>query len=89
MPIKKSAMKALRKSTKTTVKNRNAKIAIKKMIKRGRAAILENRLEEAKVLAPKLSKAVDKAAKKNIIKKNRANRIKSRFAKSIKKATRK
>jgi small subunit ribosomal protein S20 len=89
MPNKKSAMKALRQAEKRNVQNRTTKDAIKKLRKEGRKAIEANKLDEARALAPKLAKTVDKAAKNNVLKANTAARIKSRYAKALSAAAKK
>lgn len=83
MPIKHAAAKALRKTKKATARNRRVKESLKKLIKDGERAIAARELEKARNFISALAQAVDKAAKRNIIKKNRANRIKSRFAKQV------
>ena len=46
--------------------------------------LIANKMEaDAQKLVPKLQKAIDKAAKRGIIKKNAANRKKSRLAKKL------
>ena len=47
--------------------------------------VLADQFEDAKKLIPLLYKTLDKAAKTNAIKKNKAARLKSRVARSIKK----
>lgn len=81
MPIIKSAKKALRGSGRKKVYNDRRKKAMKIAIKD------VNKLTGAEARA-KLSdayKAIDKAAKRGVIKKNTAARKKSRLAKAIKK----
>lgn len=89
MPIKHAAEKALRKSKKAADRNRAAKDQIKKLIKTGHKALAADKLDEARALVPKLAATVDKAARRNIIKRNKANRIKSRYAALLKKASEK
>jgi len=83
MPITKSAQKSLRKESKRKSLNRMYKNKIKGLIKKARALIAENKKEEALKLLPEIYKMLDKAAKKNVIKKNTASRKKSRLAKAI------
>ena len=47
--------------------------------------ISEKKIEAAQALVPKAYKAIDKAAKRGVIKKNTANRKKSRLVAAIKK----
>jgi small subunit ribosomal protein S20 len=48
-----------------------------------------NKVEEAEKLLPRIYKALDKAAKRGVIKKNTASRKKSRMMKKISKSTKK
>lgn len=58
---------------------------MKSLVKKIREFIGENKKEEALKLLSRVYKALDKAAKRGIIKKNTAGRKKSRIAKAIKK----
>jgi small subunit ribosomal protein S20 len=86
MPITKSAKKALRQSIKRKVRNLAYKKKIKELVKKTKKLIQENQREEAKKLLPLVYKALDKAAKVGIIKKNTAARKKSLITKLINKA---
>ncbi|MBI4160439.1 MAG: 30S ribosomal protein S20 [Candidatus Yanofskybacteria bacterium] len=86
MPITKSAKKALRQSKKRQVHNMRRKRAFRVLIKEFRQAVADKQFDKAKELLPKVYKKLDKAAKKNTIKKNTANRLKSRLTKSVSKA---
>ena len=81
MPITKSAKKALRQNEKRKVRNlrkkRNLKDLFKKINRQGSS--------DAKKLLPEYSKALDKAAKTGLIKKNTASRKKSRIMKMVNK----
>lgn len=79
MPITKSAKKALRQNIKRKARNIKKKKKIKNLIKEIRGLVSQNKTEEAKKLLPKLYKALDKAAKTGLIKKNTASRKKSRI----------
>ena len=84
MPNKKSAKKELRKSVKRQAQNNLVKVKTKDLIKKTKKQI------EAKDTAVKkdfsqVVKAIDKMAKKGIIKKNTASRKKSRLQKKINK----
>lgn len=85
MPITKSAKKALRQSKKRRARNIKRKDTLKDIVKNIRKLVLENKKKEAEKLLPKAYKAIDKAAKTNVIKKNAADRKKSRLTKSINK----
>lgn len=77
MPLTKSAKKKLRKDKKRTQKNLDLKIEYKKVIKK-------TKKDPSKKNLSKVSKVLDKASKKGLMHKNKAARLKSRFAKSNK-----
>jgi len=96
MPITKSAKKALRQSLKRKKRNIVYKNKIKDLVKRIKSLVIEKKnavkgeprqkgLEEAKKLLPQLYKALDKASKVGVIKKNTASRRKSRITKALNK----
>lgn len=78
MPIIKSAKKALRQTKRRTKKNQGKKSALKLQLTKFRKE------KNAKQLGIIYS-LVDKMVKNKIIHKNKAGRIKSRLAKSLKK----
>ena len=81
MPITKSAKRASRGSSKKKKSNVEKKIVLKKTKKDFLKLIEGGKIEEAKKMLPKAYKLLDKAAKVNLIKKNRAAREKSKLAK--------
>jgi len=83
MAITKAAKKALRQNPKRRQQNIQRKDKVKSLIKKAKALITENKKEEAKKLLPEIYKALDKAAKKNVLKKNTASRKKSRITKAL------
>ena len=83
MPITSSAKKALRSSKRKRVFNLRRKDEMQKVVKEYKKLISTKKVDEAKKLIPKLQKAIDKAAKRGIIKKNTAARKKSRFMKKL------
>ena len=86
MPIKASAKKALRQSFKRQSRNLTYHKKIKDLIKKARTLVFQKKTNEAKELIPKIYKALDKAAKVGVIKKNTASRRKSRITKLISKS---
>lgn len=82
--ITKAAKKSHRQSKKRREKNVAQNNELKKLLKKAKALIAENKKEEAKSLLPSIYKALDKAAKVNLIKKNKASRKKSRITKALK-----
>ena len=83
MPITSSAKRALKESSKKRKANLQKKIVLKKTKKDFLKLIEDGKIEEAKKMLPKVYKLLDKAAKVNLIKKNRAARDKSRLAKKV------
>jgi len=83
MPITKSAKKALRQNKKRRLRNLKTTKKFKEAIRQYKKAIEAKNLEEAKRLLPLIYKNLDKAAKINIIKRNKASRLKSRFSKKL------
>ena len=81
MPNTKSAKKALRQSLRRQNRNKERKNKYKTAIKALKKAVSSKSVEQAKQLLPKVYKALDKAAKANTIKKNKASRLKSRLGK--------
>lgn len=85
MPITKSAKKALRVSRRKAEINLKWKRGIKDLLKKSRKAI-EKKDKEAPKLVAQTAKTLDKAAKKHIIHKNKASRLKSRLMLKLSKA---
>lgn len=86
MPIKRSAQKALRQTKKRTVKNQAVKSGVKKAIKElGRKIAAAKDKKDATELMPKVTQALDKAAKVHVLNANAAARYKSRLQKAINK----
>lgn len=86
MPITTSAKKALRQSKKKKAHNLRYSNRIKTLQKEIKKLVSTKKLKEAKEILPKFYKALDKAAKENVIKKNTASRKKSRITLSVNKA---
>lgn len=87
MPITSSAKKALRASRSKRVFNQRRKDALTSVVKKIKKFVADKNTKEAVALLAQAYKAIDKAAKTNLIKKNAASRKKSRLAKLIKKAS--
>lgn len=83
MPITKSAKKALRQSLRRKRLNLVKKEAYKNAIRKIKKLLSEKKISEARVLVPKLYQALDKATKANVIKKNKASRLKSRTSRLL------
>jgi len=89
MPITKSAKKALRQSKRRQKVNTSRKVRFKSAVKEFKKAIEAKDFDKAKSLLPKVYKTLDKAAKKNTLPKNTANRKKSRLTQMLNRATKK
>lgn len=74
MPRTKSALKALRQNKRRRVQNISRQKKLKTVLKKSSDLSA-------------IYKAVDKAAKVNLIKKNKANRLKSQLAKKLARAS--
>ncbi|MBI5449229.1 30S ribosomal protein S20 [Candidatus Gottesmanbacteria bacterium] len=76
MPITKQAEKKLRRDKKTSTKNASVRLKLRKLIK------ITRKSPTPKTLSAVFA-ALDKAAKRNIIHKNKAGRLKSRLARLL------
>jgi len=79
----KSSKKDIRRIAKRTELNKPFRRNAKMLPKKVRKLVAEGNVNEAKELLTTAFKALDKAAKKNIVHKNNASRTKSRLAKLI------
>lgn len=85
MPNTKGAKKAHRVSLKKRVFNKRRKDAMKVRVRAVRDAIARKDVSGAQEGLPVAYKAIDKALKRGVIKKNTAARKKSRLTKAIQK----
>ena len=83
MPITKSAKKAVRNSLRRKAYNDQRKKAMKEITKEIEKLVKKDKAEAAKKLSVAY-KAIDKAAKKGVIKKNTAARKKARLTRLVK-----
>jgi small subunit ribosomal protein S20 len=83
MPITTSAKKALRSSKRKRVFNLRRKNEMQSIIKEYKKLVSAKKTDEAKKIIPKLQKAIDKAKKGGLIKKNTASRKKSSLMKIV------
>ena len=79
--ITKSAQKAYRQNIKRKARNAKQKMAFKKLIKEYKKLVIAKDLKKAAEKLSAVYKALDKAAKTNLLKKNTASRLKSRLTK--------
>ena len=85
MPIIKSAHKALRQSKKRQKANKTKMTELKSVIKDFRKLVANGEIKDAKKQLSIVFKKLDKAAKTNLIKKNKSSRLKSRLSKLLNK----
>ncbi|MBI2055474.1 MAG: 30S ribosomal protein S20 [Candidatus Sungbacteria bacterium] len=85
MPITKSAKKALRQSRQRRVRNLKKKEAYKNAMKNLKKLVAAKNLGEAAKIIPQVYKALDKAVKTGVLKKNNAARKKSQVMRWLKK----
>jgi small subunit ribosomal protein S20 len=86
MAIKKSSKRAHKKSLRKRKHNLWYKNEIKKRTKELQKMLKAKEVEKAKEYLSKVYQIIDKAAKENVIKRGKACRLKSKFAKLISKA---
>ena len=84
MPNIKSSKKAVKVIAKKTDNNHELKMRVQNLIKNCDKAIAASKKEEAEVLIKDIQKYIDKAVSKGLIKKNTADRQKSRLTQKIK-----
>lgn len=84
MPITKGAKKAHERSEKRRVYNVRRKGAMNDAVKGVHKALKEGDTKKASEMLPTAYKAIDKAMKRGVIKKNTASRKKSRLTATIK-----
>lgn len=77
----------MRASDKRKSQNLKLKKSFREVIKKMQELVKAEKIEEAKKLLPSIQKALDKAAKVNVIAKNTAARKKSRLAKMLNKVS--
>ena len=83
MPNTKSAAKAMRQSLRRKTRNLKVKDKFKSAVKEVRKLIAAGKKSEAMEAMKAAMSALDKAAKKHVIKKGAASRKKSRLAKAL------
>ena len=85
MAITKNAKKAERASQNKRVYNIRKKVILHDAVKSFRTEVGKGNTKEAEALLPAVFKALDKSAKKGVIKDNTADRRKSRLVASLRK----
>ncbi len=85
MPITTSAKKALRGSKRKRVFNIKKKDQVSKVVKQFKKLVADKDIKGAEKMFPQLQKALDKATKTGLLKKNTSSRKKERFSAMVKK----
>lgn len=86
MPIIKSAVKRVRQTKTRTARNNIARRQLKEAVRELDAALSSNDKKNLPSLLSKLQGKLDMAVKKNLMHKNKAARIKKRYASLVKEA---
>jgi small subunit ribosomal protein S20 len=86
MPIIKSAKKRVKVSTKATVRNAKTKRTLREAVKAFTTAVAGGKSSEVEAAHKKANSAIDTAAKKNVLHKNKAARKKAQLSAAAKKA---
>lgn len=87
MAITSSAKKAIRNSARKRVFNLHRLGEMRDIVKNFKKLVVENKKDEALSLLPRVYKAIDKTAKRGVIKKNTASRKKSRLTQLVNKTS--
>jgi ribosomal protein S20 len=85
MPNLKTSIKDLRQNKRRKVYNDRLRNRVKKSIKKQNILLKEEKEGDAGKNIKNVYKVLDKAARKNVIKKGKADRIKSRLTKNLNK----
>ncbi|RJP44921.1 30S ribosomal protein S20 [Candidatus Parcubacteria bacterium] len=83
MPITTSAKKALRQSVRRRARNLGRSAALKRAIKEYTKLLAAKDPQAAREKLPLVYRMLDKAAKTGVIRRNKANRLKSRLSKKL------
>ena len=87
MPLIKSQKKSVRQSLKKRVFNDRRRRTMRRTLKKIREFLSAGEVKNANELLPNAYKAIDKATKRGVIKKNTASRKKSQIARLVKEAS--
>ena len=85
MPVTKTTKRRPKQNERKRAINKKRTLAMRGLIKEANVLIAAKDTEAVEKMMPQIYKAIDKAAKKGVIKKNTAARKKSRMMKKIKK----
>ena len=87
MPNLDNAKKALRQADKRAARNKVIRDEIHSLRRSFRKLVDSGKIEDAKKMVPLMDKKLDKSVTKNIFKKNKIARVKSRLAAKLNKAS--
>lgn len=85
MPVTKTTKRRPKQNERKRAINKKRTLAMRRLVKEANVLIAAKDTEAVEKMMPQIYKAIDKAAKKGVIKKNTAARKKSRMMKKIKK----
>lgn len=85
MPVTKTTKRRPKQNERKRAINKKRTLEMRRLIKEANTLIAAKDTEAVEKMLPQIYKAIDKAAKKGVIKKNTAARKKSRMMKKIKK----
>jgi len=85
MPVTKTTKRRPKQNERKRAINKKRTLAMRGLIKEANVLIAAKDTEAVEKMMPQIYKAIDKAAKKGVIKKNTAARKKSRMMKKLKK----
>ncbi|MFA5086441.1 MAG: 30S ribosomal protein S20 [Candidatus Paceibacterota bacterium] len=85
MPVTKTTKRRPGQIERRTAVNSKRILQMRKLIKEANSLLSNKNIEEVEKMLPAIYKAIDKAAKRGVIKKNSASRRKSRMAKKVEK----
>ncbi|MDD3386410.1 MAG: 30S ribosomal protein S20 [Candidatus Pacebacteria bacterium] len=84
MPITKTTKRRPRQSERKRLMNKKRVLEMRKLTKEANVLLSSKETDNVEKMIPQIYKAIDKAAKRGVIKKNTAARKKSRLMKKIK-----
>jgi small subunit ribosomal protein S20 len=84
MPVTKTTKKRVRQIEKRKIVNTKRTLEMRKLIKEANTLLSNEKVEEVEKMMPNIYKAIDKATKRGVIKKNTGSRKKSRLMKKVK-----
>ena len=84
MPITKTTKRRPRQSERKRLMNKKRVLEMRKLTKEANVLLSSKETDNVEKMVPQIYKAIDKAAKRGVIKKNTAARKKSRLMKKIK-----